>query len=185
MRSTSIDPGFAYYYRPVRNTASVIVIFGVLVSIMFFSGFEEFDRLGEYLSGRTRPPTILFAPLIFILIHTAVAMLVHWMGTRHLRAASRVLATARPRSARIAVRSERWPCMERTISRWYVDLEPGETAGDLPATIRIAPPPGSEPHFNGLREEVQVYFDGNPDNLVIHTSRGLLLAMKRDDVSYP
>jgi len=184
MRVIPIDPGFAWYYRPVRSTAWIIVIFGVLISCVFFAGLPEFDHLGEYFSGRLRPPGILFAPLLFIAIHVAVAALVYWMGTRHLLAASRVLAATLPRSMRIAVCHER-RSPERTITRWYVDFQRDGATGGLPPSIRIAPPPGAEYRFDGLREEAQVFFDGNPDNIVIRSSQGLLIAMKRDDVAYP
>lgn len=185
MPMISIDPGFARYYRPVLNTVWVIVIFGVLVSLVFFSGLPEFDLLGEYLTGRLRPPGILFAPFLFILIHAAVAALVYRMGTRHLLTVNRVLTTTSPRSVRIAVCHERRPGAEHRFTRWYADFQPGEATGDLPPSIRIAPPPGTEYRFHGLQEEAQVYFDGNPDNIVIRTSCGLLIAMKRDDVAYP
>jgi|GEM_PF-2502137 len=179
-----IHPELAYYYRPMRSTAWIIVIFGVLMAVMLFAGLEEFDHLGAYLRGRERQPGIMWAPVMFIALHLVVAGLVLRVGTRPLRVAAQVLATATPLTVAITVRYER-RAPEPTITRWYVDFGPGgETAG-LPASIRIAPPPGSEYRFRDLQEEAQVYDGGAPDRLIIRTSHGVLLARRQQDAGYP
>jgi len=180
-----LDPGLAYYERPIRNTAWMVMIAGVLVAVMLFSGLPEYDRLGDYLCGRERVTGIMLSPGLLILLSAAVAGLVYRMGTGRLRAVARVLATAAPRRVAIAVRYGLWPGDEIEDVRWYVEFGEGREAAGLPASLRIAPPPGSAYAFRDLQEEAQVYAAGEADDIVIRTSRGLLLTARRRDAAYP